>query len=123
MTIGNNITSENLITVKELINNWQIASTSKKKKKNCLKNTGQLNPTRNPIDSFWLVTCLKMTHFDPWPVLTRNPINPTRPARFAMSSASAFVLFETMLFVELIWQNKLHISMLVSHLTATYASH
>ena len=27
-------------TIKEFINNWQIASISKKKKKNCLKNTG-----------------------------------------------------------------------------------
>ena len=32
MVIGNNITSENLIIVKELINNWRIASTYKKKK-------------------------------------------------------------------------------------------
>ena len=46
MVIGNNFTSENLITVKELINNWQIASISKK----FLKNTGQLDPTRDPID-------------------------------------------------------------------------
>ena len=75
MTIGNNITSENLITVKELINNWQIASTSKKKKKKFLKKMGQLNPTRNPIDSFWLVTCLKMARFD----LRPNWPNPTRP--------------------------------------------
>ena len=33
VVIGNSITSENLITVKEFINNWQIAFISKKKKK------------------------------------------------------------------------------------------
>ena len=34
MVIGNNITSENLIIVEEFINDWQIVSISKKKKKN-----------------------------------------------------------------------------------------
>ena len=61
MVISKNITSENLIIVKELINNWQIASTSKKKKNFFLKNTGQLDPTRNPTQ--------------PATRLTRNPIN------------------------------------------------
>ena len=59
MVIGNNITSENIIIVKELINNWQIASTSKKKK---MKNTGQIDPTRNPTQ--------------PATRLTRNPFDP-----------------------------------------------
>ena len=71
MVIGNNIISENLIIVKELINTWQIASTSKKKKIFFLKNMGQLDPTRNPTQ--------------PATRLTRNPIDPTRPACFAMS--------------------------------------
>ena len=95
MVIGNNITSKNLITVNKIINKWQIASTSKKKKKN-LKNTGQLDPTRNPtqpatrltrnpIDPFWPVT-----RFDQWPDWP-DP-NPTRPARFAMSTYQGEVL-------------------------------
>ena len=75
MVTGNNITSENLITVKELINNWHIAFISKKKKKS-LKNTGQLN--RRPDWPATRLTRLKMTRFDSWPVLTRDPIDPTR---------------------------------------------
>ena len=52
VVISNSITSENLITVKEFINNWQIAFISKKKKKTFLKNVGQLNPAipTNSID-------------------------------------------------------------------------
>ena len=58
MVIGNNITSENLIIVKELINNWQIASTSKKKieKYESTRPNPQPDSTRNPIDPFWPVT-------------------------------------------------------------------
>ena len=40
MVIGNNITSENLIIVEEFINDWQIASISKKKKKNLFEKYG-----------------------------------------------------------------------------------
>ena len=89
MVIGNNITSENLITIKELINNWQIASISKKKKKivwkirvNSTRLTTRLNP--RPV---WPATRLTRFKNDPfWPVtrLTRKPDwpdpNPTRPA-------------------------------------------
>ena len=46
MESGNSITSENLITVEELINNWQIASISKKKKKKKIVWKIQVNPTR-----------------------------------------------------------------------------
>ena len=42
---------------------------------------GQPDPTRNSIDPNPFLTRLK------WPV-TCSPINPTRPAHFAMSSAS-----------------------------------
>ena len=83
MVIGNNITSENLITVKKLINNWQIASTLKKKKKkwkirvNSTRLATWLNP-RPVWPATWL-TRLKMTCFDPWPVLTRDSIDPSCP--------------------------------------------
>ena len=69
MVGGNSITSENLITIKELINNWQIASISKKKKKTCLKYTSQLNLSRDSTQPVTRLTHLKMT------CLTRNPIN------------------------------------------------
>ena len=74
MVIGNNITSENLITVKELINNWQIASISKKKMFEKYEST-QPDSTCDPINPF---------KNDPsWPA---NPIDPTWPTRFATSS-------------------------------------
>ena len=70
MVSGNSITSENLITAKKLINNWQIASISKKK--NCLKNTGQLDPTQPATwfknDPFWPTTRLTWPNL---PVLSR----------------------------------------------------
>ena len=86
MVIGNNITNENLIIVKELINNWQIASTSRKKKKK-LKNTGQLDPTcnptqpatrltRNPIDPFKNDPFWPATRFDPRPDWPDPPVLP-----------------------------------------------
>lgn len=40
---------------------------------------GQPEPTRNLIDTNPFLTHLK------WPSLTRNPIDPTQPDRFAMS--------------------------------------
>ena len=64
MVIDNSITSENLITVKELINNWQITSISKKKK---FVWKIRVNSTRLVTQS------------------TRNPINPAQPAHFAAS--------------------------------------
>ena len=33
-----------------------------------------------------LLTLLKMTRFDMWPVLARDPIDMTQPARFATST-------------------------------------
>ena len=76
MVIDNNITSENIIIVKELINNWQIASTLKKKKKKLFEKYGSTWPdsqpdsTRNPIDPFkndpfWPVT--RLTCKPDWP--------------------------------------------------------
>ena len=75
VVISNSITSENLITVKEFINNWQIASISKKYIY-ILKNTGQLDPTRNPTQ---LATRLTRNPIDPfkndpfWPVTRFDP--------------------------------------------------
>ena len=48
------------------------------KKKNCLKNTCQIDPTQPAI---------RLTRFNPWPVWPSNSINPTRSARFVMYSA------------------------------------
>ena len=59
----------------------------KKKKKKFLKTTGQLDPTRNPTQPATRLTRLKMTRFDPQP--DRPDPNPTRPARFAMSTCTA----------------------------------
>ena len=53
-----------------------------KKKKTCLKNTGQPDPTRPET---WL-TRLKMACFDLRPIWPANPIDPTRPTCFAMST-------------------------------------
>ena len=41
-----------------------------------LKNTGQLDPTRNPTQPATRLTRLKMTHFDPWPVWPDLPVLP-----------------------------------------------
>ena len=78
MVGGNSITSENLITIKELINNWQIASISKQKQ-NLFEKYGSTwpdsrpNSTRNPIDPFkndpfWLAT--RLTRKPDWLDLT-----------------------------------------------------
>ena len=47
---------------------------------------GQSDPTRNPIGPNPFLTHLK------WPILARN-LNPTWPARFAMSSFDHFLFF------------------------------
>ena len=70
MVSGNSITSENLITAKKLINNWQIASISKKKKvwKIRVNSTrpDPINPFKN--DPFWPTTRLTWPNL---PVLSR----------------------------------------------------
>ena len=53
-----------------------------------MKNTGQLDPTRNPTQPATRLTRLKMTRFDQW----SDWPDPTRPARFAMSSAFTYWL-------------------------------
>ena len=44
-----------------------------------MKNTGQLNPTRDPTQPTTRLTYLKMTRFDPRPIWPANPIDPTNP--------------------------------------------
>ena len=78
VVIGNSITNENLITVKELINNWQIASILKKK---MFEKFGSNWPDLRP-DS----TCDPIDLQPDWPVLTHNPIDSTRTAHFATST-------------------------------------
>ena len=85
MVISNNIISRNLIIVKKLINNWQIASISHKKKKKLV--------WKIRVNSTWLATRLDSFKNDPfWPAtrITCKPDYPdpnlTHTARFATSS-------------------------------------
>ena len=63
----------------------------KKKKKKLFEKYGSTQPdsrpdsTRDPFDPQPDWPVLKMTRFDPWPVWPANPIDLTRPARFATS--------------------------------------
>ena len=64
----------------------------KKKKKTCLKNMGQLDPTRDPTwPAIWLtrnpLICFDLQHV--WPA---NPIDLTWPAHFATSNAIAHIV-------------------------------